>query len=226
MNVAVIPARGGSKRIPKKNIKPFCGKPIVAYSIETAIASKLFDRVIVSTDDKEIADIVIQYGAEAPFTRPADLSDDYAGTATVVGHTVKWMMDKGYSANSVCCIYATAPLIRSDDLIRSYEVFQTDKWDYVFSATEYAYPIQRSFRIRQDGSVEMFSPEKFIKRSQDLEKAYHDAGQFYWGKPNAWLKGVKMFGPTAAIYELPPQRVQDIDTAEDWKRAELLYQLI
>ena len=226
MNVAVIPARGGSKRIPKKNIKPFCGKPIVAYSIETAIASKLFDRVIVSTDDKEIADTVIQYGAEVPFMRPADLSDDYIGTTPVVSHAVKWMMDQGYEVKSVCCIYATAPLIQKDDLIKAYDIILKNKWEYVFSATSFGYPIQRSFLKLKTDRIQMFYPEHFETRSQDLPEAYHDAGQFYWGKTDAWLENRTAFSGKSTIVVLPTYRVVDIDTEEDWKRAEFVYKML
>ena len=185
---AVIPARGGSKRIPKKNIKTFLGKPIISYSIKKAISSQLFEKVIVSTDDDEIACIAKRYGAEVPFVRPAKLSDDYTGSSKVVAHSVNWMHQHGFRVDALCCIYATAPFIRSNDLGMAYNIFKSNKWDFVFTATEYVYPVQRSFRLLKNGSVKMMSPKNYPKRSQDLEVFYHDVGQFYWGKPESWLE--------------------------------------
>ena len=226
MNVAVIPARGGSKRIPKKNIKPFCGKPIIAYSIEAAIASELFNEVIVSTDDKEIAETAKDYGAEVPFVRPASISDDYTATNAVIIHGIKWFLDQGYRLNSVCCIYATAPLIQKDDLIKAHKIFLTNKWKFVFSATSFVYPIQRAFmKLKTDG-IKMFNPEHFETRSQDLPEAYHDAGQFYWGKTDAWLENAMAFSEKSTIVELSSYPVVDIDTEENWIRAELIYKML
>ena len=226
MNVALIPARGGSKRIPRKNIKFFCGKPIIAYSIETAISSKLFEKVIVSTDNKEIAETAKEYGAEVPFIRPAKLSDDYTVTSAVVRHGINWILDQGWEVSSVCCIYATAPLMEKDDLIKAYDILLTDKWEFVFPATSFVYPIQRAFmKLKTDG-IQMFNPDHFKTRSQDLPEAYHDAGQFCWGKTDTWLENRMSFSEKSTVVEIPSYRVIDIDTEEDWRQAELLYKLL
>ncbi|SDK05158.1 pseudaminic acid cytidylyltransferase [Pseudomonas indica] len=223
MRLAVIPARGGSKRIPRKNIKPFCGKPMIARSIEAALESGCFDRVIVSTDDAEIAEVARQYGADVPFMRPAELSDDYAGTVPVIRHAVEWFIANGEAPEQVCCIYATAPFVTGENIRRGLEALAGNDCDYAFSVTSYAFPIQRAIRITSAGRVEMFNPEHFNTRSQDLEEAYHDAGQFYWGRANAWLEGKILFGTHAVPVLLPRHRVQDIDTLEDWERAEWLF---
>ena len=223
MNVAVIPARGGSKRIPRKNIKPFCGKPMIAWSIEAALESGCFDRVIVSTDDDEIAEVARQYGAEVPFMRPLELSDDHAGTLPVIRHAIETMNSQGRAVEQACCLYATAPFIQAEDLRRGLEILQGSGGDYAFSVTSYAFPIQRAIRLTPGGRVEMFNPEHFNTRSQDLEEAYHDAGQFYWGRAAAWLASKPLFSHDAAPVLLPRHRVQDIDTAEDWERAEWLF---
>lgn len=223
MNVAVIPARGGSKRIPRKNIKPFCGKPMIAWSIEAALQSGCFGQVLVSTDDKEIADVARQYGAEVPFVRPAELSDDHTGTIPVIAHAIKQLTIQGAAPQQVCCIYATAPFITPQDIQRGLELLQANGCDYAFSVTSYPFPIQRAIRITQAGRIEMFDPEQFAVRSQDLEEAYHDAGQFYWGRSDAWLEGKALFSPDAVPVILPRHQVQDIDTPEDWLRAELMF---
>lgn len=226
-SIAIIPARGGSKRILKKNIKHFLGKPIIEYSINAALESKLFDRILVSTDDEDIAKLSTELGAEVPFIRPKQFSDDFTTTSDVIQHCIEWLeinSEKSYDA--FCCIYATAPFIRPTDLIESHEIFKSGKWDYVFPATAYSYPIQRSFKKRVDGSIEMNYPEHFSSRSQDLSKTYYDSGQFYWGRKQAWLEKRKIFSNNSAIIELPSYRVQDIDTIEDWERAELLYKLL
>ena len=223
MRLAVIPARGGSKRIPRKNIKPFCGKPMIARSIEAALESGCFDRVIVSTDDAEIAEVARHYGADVPFMRPAELSDDYAGTVPVIRHAVEWFIANGDTPEQVCCIYATAPFVTGDNIRRGLEALVGNDCDYAFSVTSYAFPIQRAIRITSAGRVEMFNPEHFNTRSQDLEEAYHDAGQFYWGRASAWLAGKALFGMHATPVLLPRHRVQDIDTPEDWERAEWLF---
>ena len=223
---AVIPARGGSKRIPRKNIKLFLGKPIIAYSIEVAVTSKLFEKVIVSTDDDEIAGIAEEYGAEVPFQRPAELSNDHIGNTKVIAHSVNWMQQQGWEVDTVCCIYATAPFIQSNDLHTAYNIFQSNKWDFVFAATDYVYPIQRSFRLLKNGSVNMMFPENYTKRSQDLEIFCHDAGQFYWGKPESWIENRIIFSEKSTVVNIQPYRAMDIDTEEDWKRAELMYRLL
>lgn len=220
--VAVIPARGGSKRIPRKNVKPFCGKPMIAWSIEAALASGCFDRVIVSTDDDEIAEAAAAWGAEVPFRRPAALSDDHTGTIPVIAHAIHWLRDEGQAPGAVCCLYATAPFVQAEDLRSGLSALQQEDADYAFSVTSYAFPIQRALRITADGHVAMFQPEHFSTRSQDLEEAYHDAGQFYWGRADAWCAGTPIFSERAVPVILPRHRVQDIDTLEDWQRAEWL----
>ncbi|RUO71787.1 pseudaminic acid cytidylyltransferase [Idiomarina ramblicola] len=223
MTVAVIPARGGSKRIPRKNIKPFCGKPMIAWSIEAALASGCFDKVIVSTDDDEIAAVAQAHGAWVPFKRPVNLSDDYTGTTDVIKHAAQWLAAAGYENNYLCCLYATAPFIRAEDLRRGKGVMDASNPDYVFSATTYAFPIQRALKVDEQGLVSMFQPEHFATRSQDLTEAWHDAGQFYWGTRAAWLEKRPIFSSSARLIELPRHRVQDIDTPEDWARAEWLF---
>lgn len=223
MRLAVIPARGGSKRIPKKNIKPFFGKPMIAWSIEAALKSQCFDRVIVSTDDAEISEVAIQHGAEVPFIRPPELSDDFTGTLPVIRHAVEWVSGNGAAVEFACCIYATAPFIQTGDLQRGWSLIRDSDHDYAFSATSYAFPIQRAFRLDGNGRIAMFNPELFAARSQDLEDAYHDAGQFYWGKADAWLNESTIFGPQSVPVMLPRHRVQDVDTQEDWTRAEWMF---
>ena len=226
MKIAVIPARGGSKRIPRKNSKPFCGKPMIAWSIEAARASGLFDHIVVSTDDPEIAEVAKAHGAEVPFMRPAALSDDHTGTSPVVAHAIEWYRANGLVPDPVCCIYATAPFVTAADLQRGLKTLTDTGSDFAFSISSYAFPIQRAIKLNLEGRVEMFQPENFNTRSQDLEEAYHDAGQFYWGRAAAWLSGKIIFGSHAAAVRLPRYRVQDIDTAEDWTRAEYLFRAI
>lgn len=223
MKLAIIPARGGSKRIPRKNIKPFCGKPMIAWSIEVALESGCFDRIIVSSDDAEIAEVARSFGAEAPFIRPAELSDDHTGTIPVIAHAIGWVSQQIAPLDFACCLYATAPFVRAEDLRRGYDLLQQSGADYAFSVTSYAFPIQRAIRITADQRVEMFNPEHFTTRSQDLEEAFHDAGQFYWGRAAAWLASKPIFSHDAAPVTLPRHRVQDIDTPEDWERAEWLF---
>ncbi|MFJ2991151.1 pseudaminic acid cytidylyltransferase [Pandoraea sp. NPDC087047] len=223
MKLAVIPARGGSKRIPRKNIKSFCGKPMIAWSIEAARASGCFDRVIVSTDDDEIAELARTQGAEVPFMRPAELSDDHAGTIPVIAHAIDWMNRNAGAVEFACCLYATAPFVQPEDLRRGFDVLQQSGADYAFSVTSYAFPIQRAIRVTAGQRVEMFHPEHFTTRSQDLEEAFHDAGQFYWGRAGAWLSAKPLFSHDAAPVPLPRHRVQDIDTPQDWERAEWLF---
>lgn len=222
MKLAIIPARGGSKRIPRKNIKPFCRKPMIAWSIEAAHLSGFFDHIIVSTDDTEIADIARAHGADVPFMRPPALSDDHTGTIPVIAHAIDWMNRNAGPVDFACCIYATAPFVQAEDLQRGFNLLHESGADYAFSVTSYPFPIQRAVRITTDQRVEMFNPEHFNTRSQDLEEAFHDAGQFYWGRAAAWLAGKPLFSHDAAPVPLPRHRVQDIDTAEDWERAEWL----
>ena len=226
MNIAIIPARGGSKRIPRKNIKEFCGKPMIAWSIEAAKASGLFNHIIVSTDDNEIADIAKHSGAQIPFKRPVELSDDYAGTTEVVAHATQWAIDQGFDVDAVCCIYATAPFIQSEDLKYGLMALTSGEWAYAFTVTDFAAPIFRSFKQTAEGGIEMFFPEYFLSRSQDLPTALHDAGQFYWGRPSAWLEGKRIFDFHSVPVIIPRWRVQDIDTPDDWRRAELMHETL
>lgn len=226
MRLAVIPARGGSKRIPRKNIKIFCGKPMIAWSIETAHQSGCFDEIIVSTDDADIADVAREYGAHVPFQRPKALSDDHTGTIPVIQHAIEWYQQHGHLISQVCCIYATAPFLRSEDLRAGEMRMQSEQVNYAFAATSFPFPIQRAFRLNEDARINMFNPEHFNTRSQDLEEAYHDAGQFYWGRPEAWLEGKMIFGDSSAAVLLPRYRVQDIDTQEDWLRAEWMFKAV
>ena len=226
MNVAIIPARGGSKLIPRKNIKQFCGKPMIAWPIEVAKQSKLFDRIIVSTDDEEIAVVAKSCGAEVPFMRPVKLSNDYAGTIEVIAHAVSWMHEQGWQPEKVCCIYATSVFFKVSDIKKGYDAMVKGNWSYAFSVTEFEYPIFRSFKERTNGGVEMFFPEHFESRSQDLPEALHDAAQFYWGKADAWVNNLRIFDKHSFPVKLPRWRVQDIDTKDDWKRAEFLLKYI
>lgn len=220
MKIAVIPARGGSKRIPRKNIREFCGKPMIAWSIDAARAAKCFDEIIVSTDDEEIATVARDAGASVPFMRPAGLSDDHTPTVPVIAHAVRWMSEHGRQPGQVCCIYATAPFLQAEDIRRGLDILQQGNADYAISVTDYAFPIQRAVRINATGELEMIQPEFLQVRSQDLEPAYHDAGQFYWGTPDAWLEERRMFAAGTRPVILPRSRVQDIDTPEDWDIAE------
>lgn len=227
MKIAVIPARGGSKRIPRKNIRPFCGRPMLAWSVQAALDSGCFDRVIVSTDDAEIAEVARACGAEVPFLRPAALSDDHTPTSPVIAHAIAEI--EAASATSVaqaCCVYATAPFVTAADLRAGLELLERGGADFVFSVTSYAFPIQRAIRITETGHVAMFQPEHFTTRSQDLEEAWHDAGQFYWGTASAWTSGLPIFDANSLPLRLPRHRVQDIDTLEDWERAEWMFRAL
>jgi pseudaminic acid cytidylyltransferase len=224
--IAVIPARGGSRRIPRKNIRSFAGKPVIAYSIAAARGCGLFERIIVSTDDEEIATVARACGAEAPFLRPARLSDDHSGTNAVTAHALDWLADGGQAATLACCIYATAPFITPADLRRGHEVLTGTDRRFVFSAARFAVPIQHGLRILPDGGVAPFFPEWVECRSQDLEASYHDAGQFYWGYAEAFREGLPLFASHSAAIVLPRHRVQDIDTLEDWAEAERMYAVL
>ena len=226
MNICVIPARGGSKRIPRKNIKKFNGKPIIAYSIEAALKSNCFDQVIVSTDDDEIAEVAKKYGAQVPFLRPDELSNDYAGTIPVIKHAIEWMEDNKSSVENVCCLYATAPFIQSQTISKAFQQLQESNSDYCFSVTSFVFPIQRAIKIVKKNKVSMFYSDYFNTRSQDLEEAYHDAGQFYWGKAQAFKDELPIFSEAASPYILPRYLVQDIDTTEDWIRAEAMHRVL
>ncbi len=224
MRLAVIPARGGSKRIPRKNIKSFAGKPIIAWSIEAALQSRCFDHVVVSTDDREIAEVAKYWGASVPFMRPDKLSGDHTATIPVVRHAIEWFMADGFESAEVCCIYATAPFVQIADLRKGLELLvAAPDCSYAFSVSSYPFPIQRAIRITNQARIEMLNPEHFNTRSQDLEETWHDAGQFYWGRAEAWLAGEPIFSPKSVPLRLPRHRVQDIDTLDDWSRAEWLF---
>lgn len=227
MNIAIIPARGGSKRIPRKNIRNFCGKPLIAYSIEAAKKCGAFDHIIVSTDDDEIRDVANAYGAETPFKRPPELANDYATTVPVIKHAVQWAQVNLGEIKNACCIYATAPFIQAKALLAAYDMLiKNNVRGYVFSATTFPFPIQRAFQVKENGFVEMFEPKNYNTRSQDLEEAYQDAGQFYWGSVEAYLSEKIFFSTDSMAFVLPRHFVQDIDTLEDWKRAELMYEAL
>ena len=223
MNIAIIPARGGSKRIPRKNVKSFCGKPMIAWSIIAAIESKCFDHVVVSTDDEEIASVAQSYGAEVPFLRPTELADDYTVTRDVLNHAILTLEPQYGKIEYVCCIYATAPFVKSADLQRAYSRLVEEDCDFVFSVTTFPFPIQRAIKVTGAGRVEMFFPENRFSRSQDLEEAYHDAGQFYWGKTCSFKDNMPTFSDGSIPFILPRLQVQDIDTTEDWATAEKLF---
>jgi len=223
VKLAVIPARGGSKRIPRKNIRNFCGKPMISYSIDAAKQSCLFDQVIVSTEDEEIAVVAQHCGARVPFTRPAELADDHTGTNAVVKHAIEWYLQRGQGFDLVCCIYATAPFLRPEYLAAAHDLLINSSKSFVFSVAAYAFPIQRAVRLNGDGEVEAIRPEHRSSRSQDLEETYHDAGQFYWGRPSAFLADETLFSSASLALVLPRDRVQDIDTPEDWRRAQWMY---
>ena len=225
MTVCVIPARGGSKRIPRKNIKSFHNKPLIAYSIDCALNSQLFSRVVVSTDDEEISKVAEQYGAEVPFVRPAELSDDHANTFDLLQHAAQWIQQEEAAAEFMCCLYATAPFVRAEDLTTGFKLLAQDGVDYTYSITEFPFPIQRSVRM-EHGFVKPCFPENMYKRSQDLETIYHDAGQFYWGRVSAFASKLEFFGKRSKGVVLPRYRVVDIDTPEDWDVAEVQYQVL
>jgi pseudaminic acid cytidylyltransferase len=224
--LAIIPARGGSKRIPRKNIRPFRGVPMLARTVKLLQSATVFDRIVVSTDDEEIADVAQRAGADVPFRRPAELANDMAATIPVIRHGVEAMNGLGFRAEYVCCVYPAAVLSLAEDLRRSLEMLRGSGADYVFTATSFPFPIQRALRRLPDGSTGMFWPEHRTTRSQDLEPAFHDAGQFYWGRAAAWLEQRPLFTATSRMLELPRFRVQDIDTEEDWERAELIFELL
>ena len=228
MRVAIIPARGGSKRIPRKNVKLFRGKPMIAWTIEAVLASKLFDKVIISTDDEQIAKISREHGAEVPFRRPAELADDDTPTMPVIRHAIEFIeQDTGNNVSEGCFIYATAPFVEPEDLENGYECLMADlELEFAFSATSFPFPIQRALRVTADGRSEMLHPENELVRSQDLEDRYHDAGQFYWFRRNAIFENDGVFSARSALVHIPRQRVQDIDTLEDWACAELAHSIL
>lgn len=222
MNIAIIPARGGSKRIPRKNVKEFCGRPMIAWAIEKARTSLLFEHVIVSTDDEEIAQIAREWGAETPFMRPQELADDLTATVPVVAHAIRTCLDLGWKTDFACCIYPCAPFLQIEDLRSALDLAREQDADFAYPVAEYAHPIQRAMRRLPEGRMQFLHPEHELTRTQDLGKTYHDAGQFYWGKAAAWLAHRRMHSDGLGM-PIPNWRVVDIDSADDWKRAELLF---
>lgn len=225
MNIAIIPARGGSKRIPRKNIKPFCGKPMIAYAITAAKESGLFEYIVVSTDDEEIAQIARAWGAETPFVRPTELANDYTATVPVIAHGIEACRNLGWTFDQVCCIYPGVPFIQIDDLRGALARMNNSEADYCFPVTEYPSAIQHTLKLLSNGKMQPFNPEFELTRTQDSEPAYYDAGQFYWGKAEAWLTNPKIHS-NGLGYVIPNWRVVDIDTPDDWQRAELIYRAI
>lgn len=224
MSLCIIPARRGSKRIPRKNIRAFCGHPMIAWPIRAAIASGCFDRVVVSTDDDEIANVAGAAGAEAPFRRSADLADDHTPTMPVIADAITRL---GVADQTpVCCLYATSPFVDPTDLRRGLDRLEETDAPFVLSVTNFAFPIQRALRRDASGRVEMFDPAQMQTRSQDLEAAWHDAGQFYWGRAERWTSGGGLLNAGAQGLPLPRYRVQDIDTEEDWEQAELMFEAL
>lgn len=224
--LAVIPARGGSKRIPRKNIKPFRGRPLLVRTIEMLAGSGLFSRIIVSTDDEEIARMAAQAGADVPFRRPPELAGDEVATAPVVAHAVSASIEGGFEPALVCCVYTAAVLARPADIRAALDIIRAGRYDYVFSAAQYSASIHRALRIGQDGAVAMYWPQFERTPSQALEPAYHDAGMFYWGQCSAWLEQRPIFGPRSRLLVIPHYRVQDIDTPDDWRRAEMIHEFL
>ena len=224
-NLCIIPARGGSKRIPRKNIKSFLGKPIIAYSIEKALHSTIFDEVMVSTDDKEIAEVAMKFGANIPFFRSEKTADDHATLAEVLLEVINEFKRRNEFFDTICCILPTTPLLNSKRIKEAYELMNDYDFYSVFPVLEFSYPIQRSLLKNPDGSVKMAYPEYLNMRSQDLEKHYHDSGQFYWIRTNALINEKKLFTSKSGIIELAQSEAQDIDTMDDWRNAEMKYQI-
>ncbi|MBT5400048.1 pseudaminic acid cytidylyltransferase [bacterium] len=221
--VAIIPARGGSKRIPYKNIRNFHGKPIIAWSIIAAKKSGIFDDIIVSTDSQRIADVANKYGAITPFIRPDSISDDFTGTNDVIKHAAKWYIENVGDIDYICGIYPTAPFLTSSVLVDGFHRLVNSNAAFVFSAVGYSYPIQRAFLISKNDRVQMLNKENISKRSQDLEKSYHDAGQFYWGLTSSFINNLNLYSDESIPMILPAHLAHDIDDEEDWKYAEMLY---
>jgi len=221
LNIAVIPARIGSKRILAKNIKMFLGKPMLSYPIETALSSKHIEKVIVSTDNDEIANIALEYGAEVPFKRPKDLSGDITPTTPVIGHAVKTLIKIGWKIGDVCCIYPCTPLLNYKIVDNVYKKFKSQDVDFAYPVIHYPHPIQRAMRMSDTGEMEFIYPEHELTRTQNLEETFHDSGQFYWGKSYSW-SNEKMMHTDGIGVHIKSWEVVDIDTEEDWIRAEIL----
>ncbi len=222
MNIAIIPARGGSKRIPRKNLKDFCGKPMLAYAISAAKKSGLFEHIVVSTDDEEIAQVANVWGAETPFVRPNNLADDFTPTVPVIANAIETCRGLGWKFDWAFCIYPGVPFIQIDDIQGALERLKNSDADYCFPVTEYPTSIQRALKVMSNGAVMPFNAENELTRTQDLEPAYYDAGQFYCGRVDAWLNNPRIHS-NGLGYVIPNWRVVDIDTDSDWRRAELMY---
>lgn len=223
MKIAIIPARIGSKRISKKNIRLFCNKPLIAHIIALAKESQLFDRVIISTDSEEIAEVALNAGGEVPFMRPENLADDYTSTMAVMKHATDWLHNNNIPAQYICCLYATAVLLTKDDLYNAYEMLKKTDASYVFSVIQYSHPIQRALLMNEAKQIKMSLPKFHNIRTQDLEKHYYDAGQFYWGKVSSFSEEKPIFNSNSLAYVMAPNTVIDIDTLEDFHLAETLY---
>ncbi|WP_162052373.1 pseudaminic acid cytidylyltransferase [Pontibacter pamirensis] len=223
-NIAIIPARGGSKRIPRKNIKDFLGKPIIAYSIEAALHSGLFEEVMVSTDDEEIAAVAKKYGANVPFLRSSATSDDFATTASVLTEVLQEYATAGANFEYGCCLYPTAPLVKITSIKEAFELTTSQQYHTVFPVLRYSYPIWRSLTMVGDKAL-MNCPEHLLSRSQDLPASFHDAGQFYWFNVKVFMEKQELFTNNTGAIELSELEVQDIDNLSDWKLAELKYSL-
>ncbi len=224
MKIAIIPARKNSKRIKNKNIKNFYGKPIISYAIKYAKESKLFDRIIVSSDSKKIIKIAKNFGAEAPFVRPKKFSTDKALTIDVIKHAIKWLKEKQINPKYICCIYPASPLLKAEDLKKSFLIARKNKYDFIISSSKFSYPIERSFEIKNK-KIKLLKPNKSSTMTQKLKTYYHDAGQFYWGRTNKWLQKKKLLTNNSFAFKLPQLRVQDIDHREDWDIAKKLFKL-
>lgn len=224
MNLCVIPARGGSKRIPRKNIKNFCGKPMIEYAIKAAIESKIFDHIIVSTDDLEIKNVALLAGAEVPFLRPKELADDFTPTVPVVFHAIQECRVLGWNPTDVCCVYPCNPFLSSVSLFLGYGLLKDHPEKYIFPITEFPSPIQLAIRRDKSGCSNPFFPENELKRTQDFEQAYHDAGQFYWAGAETWKSNPKIHASSMTLV-IPRSRVVDIDTTEDWTMAEKIFKV-
>ena len=226
MRLAVIPARGGSKRIPGKNIRLFAGKPVMSYSIKAALESGCFDEVVVSTDDEAIAAIARDYGATTPFKRPPALADDHTVLAEVITHAIDWYQAQGHEVSLACCVFATAPFISAADLKAGQDALISKGMRFALSVTSFAFAVQRALMLSDEGTVNAMYPQYRLTRSQDLDEGWHDAGQFCWGTAAAFIQKLPVFAPHTVAVKLPRHRVQDLDTLEDWHRAELMYQVL
>lgn len=225
MNIAIIPARGGSKRIPRKNVLEFAGQPMIAYAISAARSCGLFQHVVVSTDDDQIAETALRYGAEVPFSRPSELADDHTPTVPVIAHAVSACAALGWDFRNVCCIYPAVPFLQVQDMRAALDLLETGTADYSFPVAEFPSAPQRALSRASDGKLSPLSPGNELTRTQDLPKAYHDAGQFYWGRKSAWLTNPRIHSAGVG-YVIPSWRVVDIDTPEDWRRAEIIHKAL